>query len=82
MTKCKYCDNNAEWFNPFTNSYMCDEHAKMKLVQYKEEKTIDGIDEIETFKDLFLKHIEYDTPEEERKDFGLNTRLHKVVHFD
>lgn len=82
MTKCKYCDKNAEWYNPFTKSYMCNEHARLKLNQYKEEGTIDGIDEVETFKDLFLKHIEYDVPEEERKDFGLNTHLHKVVHFD
>lgn len=50
--KCKYCDENALWFNPVAKYYMCEEHAILKMKQLQDElKQYDS----DTLKDWFFK---------------------------
>ena len=55
--KCRYCNDNATWINPYNNYYYCDKHADEKVKQLM----LDCNDSLATTKkDWFIKIINED----------------------
>lgn len=47
--KCKYCDKEAEWRNPYNGMYLCRDHAIEKMNMLNDE-----FDCADTLKDWFV----------------------------
>ena len=71
--KCKYCNKKAEWNNPYNNTNLCTEHARIKMNQLKTELTDYFSD---TLKDWFLKITE---PDENLTNISLDTKTGEII---
>ena len=71
MIKCKYCDLEAEWINPYNKVSLCGDHAMMKLKQLNEEFKVN-----DTLKDWFRK-ISYES--DELNDGSWDLKNHRVI---
>ena len=74
MNKCKYCENKAEWLNPYNNSYLCNDHAIIKCKELMKEYNEINSD---TPKDWFIKIIEDDP---NLIDTILDTKVGEVIN--
>lgn len=71
--KCKYCNKKAEWNNPYNNTNLCTEHAKIKMEELRTELNQPFSD---TLKDWFLKIVE---PDENLINISLDTKTGTII---